>query len=64
MVEPNKRDFRCCNPDAAPAKGHDKVLDGACHETQKIFAQTPLMDDLNHFFNNQPTFNNATNFPV
>ena len=20
--------------------------------------------DLNHFFNNQPTFNNATNFPV
>jgi hypothetical protein len=26
MVEPNKRDFRCFNSDAAPAKGHDKVL--------------------------------------
>jgi hypothetical protein len=32
MVEPNKRDFRCFNSDAAPAKGHDKVSREACHE--------------------------------
>ena len=42
LVEPNKRDFRCFNSDAAPAKGHDKVLKKSLSRALNIFAQTSV----------------------
>jgi hypothetical protein len=49
MVEPNNRDFRCFNSDAAPAKGHDKVLKGSLSRDLKHLRSDFYSEDLSHF---------------
>ena len=47
MVEPNKRDLRCFNSDAAPAKGHDKVLQSLSRDLTHLRSDF-CSEDLTH----------------